>query len=74
MSLAIYRHLRDTTDLFSFNGSRKLGRERDVGNGHIVEDQVKSQCTFFEVVTYESRDHLTLRDQLTSVELRDDRL
>lgn len=45
-----------------------------MGDGDVVEDEVEPPRSAREVFTHETGDHLTLGDELGSVELRDDGL
>lgn len=62
------------SDLLGLDGMCEFGGEGDVGDGDVVEDEVEPPRSAREVFTHETGDHLTLGDELGSVELRDDGL
>jgi hypothetical protein len=63
-----------TADLLRLNRRGELGRERDVGDGYVVQDDVEPQRAPHEVLADEAGDHLALGDELARVELGDDAL
>lgn len=60
------------SDLLGLDGVGEFGGEGDVGNGDVVEDEVEPPRPAGEVFTDKTGDHLTLGDELGSVELGDD--
>lgn len=64
--------VRSRRDRQTFYGMRKLRAERDVRDGNVIQDQVELSRSFHQVVPDQSRDHLSLGDQLAGVELRGD--
>jgi len=58
-------------DLLGLDGVRELGREGDMGDGHIVEDEVEPPSPAGQVVPHQTGDHLSLGDELRGVELGD---
>ncbi|KAI3491159.1 hypothetical protein L1887_44557 [Cichorium endivia] len=61
-------------DLLRLDGVGEFGREGDVGDGDVIEDEVEALGACGEVVAHQSRHHLSLGDELGGVELGDDRL
>lgn len=43
------------SNLLGFDCVRELGRESDVGNGNVVENQVESESTLGQVLSNKSR-------------------
>lgn len=59
-------------DLLGLYGVCKLGRECDVRDGDVVQDEIEPTGPAHEVFTDETRDHFSLGDELGCVELGHD--
>ena len=46
----------ETAHLLGFNGMRKLRRESDMSDRHVIQDDIKSQRALCEVLAYQPGD------------------
>ena len=52
----------------------ELRREGNVGDRHVIKNDVEAARTQRQILTHKTRDHFSLRDQLRCIKLRDDGL